>query len=348
MHNSTSNQPNESKAQTAANVNRRLMFDDFVFYPLEQRLTYHGETCPLEPKMLQLLMLLIDARPAVLSKQLLMERLWPDAVVSDWSLARLVSDTRKLIDNDQQRSLIKTVRGKGFCFDSQVDEIIEAYPANDDSSVAKSAGGSADVVNSTNSGYRLRRLFGFMVVAIIVVLLAFNRFTPTNVPTSLNHDSQQHRLEVMFEIQKNLRLTKTAYLTQVRRRQELKASLIKKIPEPTPLTSEKRIQLHYANLSNNERFIFDQIRALTEGPIYQGNTAILKLLDEHPEVYREIELFVTLYNHLNIWKNKYHRVFENRPEMAFVFVGEEDGLPFPSEIDGLVDDWVAENNLISE
>ena len=51
---------------------------------------------------------------------------------------------------------------------------------------------------------------------------------------------------------------------------------------------------------------------------------------------------------LNIWKNKYHRVFENRPEMAFVFVGEEDGLPFPSEIDGLVDDWVAENNLISE
>ena len=346
MHESTSNQSNESKAQTSTKVNRRLMFDEFVFYPSEQRLTYKGKPCPLEPKMLQLLILLIDARPAVLSKQLLMERLWPDAVVSDWSLARLVSDTRKLVDIDQQQSLIKTVRGKGFCFDSQVDEIIEAYPANDDRSVGKSGDvGVSEIVHSSNTKNQLWRLFGSIVVIMVIVLSVHRSFNLTNEPVNINHDSQQHRLEVMFEIQKNLRLTKTAYLTQVRRRQELKTSLIKKIPEPTPLTSEKRIQLHYANLSNDERFIFDQIRALTEGPIYQGNAAILKLLDEHPEIYREIELFAILYNHLNIWKNKYHRVFENRPEMAFVFVGEEDGLPFPSEIDGLVNDWVTKNSL---
>lgn len=31
-------------------------------------------------------------------------------------------------------------------------------------------------------------------------------------------------------------------------------------------------------------------------------------------------------------------------DVSFVFVGEEDGVPFPSEIDDLVNEWIATNS----
>jgi DNA-binding winged helix-turn-helix (wHTH) protein len=357
MQESNSDNSNESVEQTRSKAVRRLLFEDFEFFPLEMRLTFRGDSCNLEPKMLQLLLLLIDARPQVLTKDHLMAKLWPDAVVSDWSLARLVSDTRKIIDIDRTNSLIKTVRGKGFRFDVNVDEIIEAYPSN---GLTGEQVSQSDIISPTASNVRenvlnskfdnyprlsFRLIIASIVFMLVITAAAYWGASSSRTLSQEQHHSSKHHLEVMFEIQKNLRLTKTAYLTQARRRNELKASLLLKIPESVPLSSEKRMRLHFPHLTNDEKFIFDQIRALTEGPMYQGNTAILMQLDEHPEIYREIELFVTLYNHLNIWKNKYHRVFENRPDMGFVFVGEEDGLPFPKAIDGLVDQWIEKRLL---
>lgn len=349
---------NKPKNPTKPNLltKRRLVFDDFEFYPANLLLTYKGTSCSLEPKMLQLLSLLIEARPEVISKQQLMLELWPDAVVSDWSLARLVSDTRKLIEDDgQQQSIIKTVRGKGFSFAASVDEIIDAYPQkqksiDDNGSSEKSQHISRSQQNrdrrkQTTPRFRFLLYRSFSAILLLLGIIAgFQLISNYSTPVQLNlvnHQADGHDLNIMHQIQKNLRLTKVTYQVQSRRRKELRTSLLLKSPEETPLSSEKRMRLHFTNLTKDEKFIFDQIRALTEGPMYQGNTTILKLLDEHPEIYREIEIFVDLYNHLNIWQNKYHRVFENRPDMGFVFVGEEDGVPFPSEIDDLVDEWIA-------
>ncbi len=338
-------------------ANRRLVFDDFEFYPHQQELRYQGQVCALEPKMLQLLSILISQRPKVVSKEELMANLWPDAVVSDWSLARLVSDTRKLIEDDgKQQSIIRTVRGKGFAFAAQVDEIIQTYETAENSSTPQprsehhpsdSRDASSESLDSratsSRADWKLKQPWKLIVVAVIALLasvLIFQQF----FATQSIHDQAEHRLQVMYEVQKNLRLTKTTYLAQKRRRNELKASLLAKSPEKTPLSSERRIRLHYPHLTSQERFIFDQIRAMTEGPMYQGNTQLLKLLNQHPELFREIETFQALYNHLSIWKSKYDRVFVHQPDMCFVFVGEEDGVPFPSEIDDLVDEWIKLNS----
>ncbi|MBV1911783.1 MAG: hypothetical protein KUG78_20995, partial [Kangiellaceae bacterium] len=180
----------------------------------------------------------------------------------------------------------------------------------------------------------------FSITLIMIVFSAF--YLNGNIIPSTNvHQQQGHYLEVMYEIQKNLRLTKSTYLAQKRRRIELRSLLLAKSPEKTLLSSEKRIRQHFPQLTSDERFIFDQIRAMTEGPMYQGNFAILQQLENHPEIYREIDTFHALYNHLKIWVNKYDRIFVKQPDMCFVFVGEEDGMPFPSEIDGLVDDWIS-------
>jgi len=48
-------------------------------------------------KTILLLKTLCECYPEVVDKQLLIDTLWPDQVVTDWSLSRLVSDTRQLL-----------------------------------------------------------------------------------------------------------------------------------------------------------------------------------------------------------------------------------------------------------
>ena len=353
MPNDNQSPANTTTIKSKLLANRRLVFDGFEFYPQQQKLLYKGNLCQLEPKMLQLLQILIEQRPKLVTKEALMKKLWPEAVVSDWSLARLVSDTRKLIEDDgKQQSIIKTVRGKGFSFVADVDEIIQAYPNDSEQNISQSTQQgihtNPDPVqprtkatpqhssSGPTSSKSLKSTSLVVVSLLVCVAIIYKLF----FSEQSEHEQPEHRLEVMYEIQKNLRLTKTTYLAQKRRRNELKESLIAKSPEKTPLSSERRIRLHYPHLTSQERFIFDQIRAMTEGPMYQGNTQILKLLNQHPELFREIETFQALYNHLSIWKSKFDRVFVHQPDMCFVFVGEEDGVPFPSEIDGLVDEWI--------
>lgn len=342
------NSPTKSKLLE----NRTYVFDEFEYTPHKQHLTYRGTDCLLEPKMLQLIAILIEHRPKVVSKEVLMERLWPDSIVSDWSLARLVSDTRKLIEDDgQQQSIIKTVRGKGFALAVEVHEIIQAYPQDDDNHQDASIDNTTSQRKKVPQAHLPSKLNQFkpvwIVLGIVLIgIILYSLRDATTVTATEDHQAANHYLQVMYEIQKNLRLTKSTYLAQKRRRNELKDLLVTKLPEETSLSSEKRMRLHYPNLTTEEKFIFDQIRAMTEGPMYQGNFAILDLLDKHPEIYREIDTFHALYNHLNIWVNKYQKIFLNQPDMCFVFVGEEDGVPFPSQIDGLVDDWIVSNSKI--
>ena len=66
-------------------------------------------------KSIQFLEMLLAAEHGVVNKYALLDDLWQGSVVSDWSLSRLVSDTRQLLAahcGDQE--IIQTLRGKGF------------------------------------------------------------------------------------------------------------------------------------------------------------------------------------------------------------------------------------------
>jgi len=72
----------------------RLSFGDCTLDLSERRLWRGGEVVPLEPKMYQLLEILIKRRPAVISNEELDELLWPHVYVARTSLTRLVSALR--------------------------------------------------------------------------------------------------------------------------------------------------------------------------------------------------------------------------------------------------------------
>ena len=90
-----------------------------------RQLLRDGKECPLQPKAFDLLRILIDARPQVLTKAEIMDLVWPDAYVSEANVAILVGDIRVAIgDSSREPRLIKTVFGVGYSFIGDVTESV--------------------------------------------------------------------------------------------------------------------------------------------------------------------------------------------------------------------------------
>ncbi|MFQ3221396.1 MAG: adenylate cyclase, partial [Paraglaciecola sp.] len=82
---------------------------------VNRKLLYQKTEITLSERGYLLLLTLAQASPEIVTKQILMNKLWPDRVVSDWALSRLLSDTRALLQkNSKQADPMKTARGIGY------------------------------------------------------------------------------------------------------------------------------------------------------------------------------------------------------------------------------------------
>ncbi len=98
-------------------------FDKYLVDHVKSKIYLDGELISDDEKSVKLVCLLCAGYPDVVEKQTLIESLWPDQVVTDWSLSKLVSDVRQLLgDNGKDQGYIKTIRGKGFKFNSEVSQ----------------------------------------------------------------------------------------------------------------------------------------------------------------------------------------------------------------------------------
>lgn len=99
----------------------RLRFGECVFDSASRELSRGRVRRELSPKAFQLLELLLEHRPRVLTKQELHDRLWPDTFVSDSSLPRLVAEVRAAIgDPAKAPELVRTVHRFGYAFSGSV------------------------------------------------------------------------------------------------------------------------------------------------------------------------------------------------------------------------------------
>jgi DNA-binding winged helix-turn-helix (wHTH) protein len=81
------------------------------------------EAVHLSTKAFDLLALLVDARPRVLSKAALQEALWPDVFVSEANLFTLISEIRTALgDEARQARFVRTVHGVGYAFSGEAQE----------------------------------------------------------------------------------------------------------------------------------------------------------------------------------------------------------------------------------
>lgn len=98
-----------------------LRFDDFTLDSEARTLVRAGALIPLGGKALQLLEILVDHRPKVVTKARLQALLWPETYVTEASLHSLVSEVRSALgDGRHEPRFIRTVHGYGYAFCGEV------------------------------------------------------------------------------------------------------------------------------------------------------------------------------------------------------------------------------------
>ncbi len=105
----------------------RIRFSDVELDCNSRRLHRAGEPVHLTTKAFDLLVLLVQRRPAVLSKSDIREHLWPQTHVSDTNLPALVTEIRSAIGDDAKAGkFVRTIHGVGYAFNVLVSDIAAA------------------------------------------------------------------------------------------------------------------------------------------------------------------------------------------------------------------------------
>jgi len=102
-------------------------FGPFRLDPQRRLLTRGMDTVPLTPKVIETLVVLIENRDRVVSKDDLMKMVWPDSFVEESNLSQNVFVLRRALgDSSQERRYIVNVPGLGYQFTEAVREVEDA------------------------------------------------------------------------------------------------------------------------------------------------------------------------------------------------------------------------------
>jgi eukaryotic-like serine/threonine-protein kinase len=102
-------------------------FGPFRLDPQRRLLTRGTDHVPLTPKVIETLVVLIENRDRVVSKDDLMKMLWPASFVEESNLSQNVFVLRKALgDSSQEKRYIVNVPGRGYQFTEAVREVEEA------------------------------------------------------------------------------------------------------------------------------------------------------------------------------------------------------------------------------
>ena len=172
-------------------------FGPFTLDPQRRVLLSGSEPVALTPKAVETLLVLVENRDRVVSKDELMKLLWPDSFVEESNLSQNIFLLRKALgDSTQERRYILTVPGRGYQFTGTVREVgqngadqqaqVEApnervvpMPGGGDMGIAYSAENpqaAVPFIRKKVVSTRLAFLLGVgAVAAIVTIVLLINR-----------------------------------------------------------------------------------------------------------------------------------------------------------------------------
>ena len=92
-------------------------FGDFSLDPQRFELNENGVAVALEPQVFNLILLLLENRERVVTKDEMIDRIWDGRIVSEATLSSRVSAARRAVgDSGAAQSVIKTIPRRGFRF----------------------------------------------------------------------------------------------------------------------------------------------------------------------------------------------------------------------------------------
>jgi TolB-like protein len=120
-------------------------FGPFLIDEGERVLRRHGQLVPLTPKVFDILLVLVQNSGRVLTKNEMMNLVWPDTTVEESNLARNVSTLRKALGNGpDEHEYIETIPWRGYRFIAKVRQSSDERAAIDSLAVLPFLNESAD------------------------------------------------------------------------------------------------------------------------------------------------------------------------------------------------------------
>src|SRR6187200_3785533 len=101
---------------------QRYEFGPFRLDTSEHSLLRDGQVVPLEPKVFNLLRVLVQNDGRLLQKEELIREVWPDSFVEEGNLNRNIAILRKAL-GEEPTGYIETVPKRGYRFVADVKEI---------------------------------------------------------------------------------------------------------------------------------------------------------------------------------------------------------------------------------
>ena len=132
------------------------------------RLTRGGEAVQLEPKVIEVLCRLAAAPGEVVSREALLEAVWPGRAVVDQVLTRAIGQLRTVLGDDPRHPrLIETVARRGYRL---LVDLQAPAPS---------------ITTSSHGGRRRRRVWGWIVAGALLALVAAGLVRRTSAPPPL-------------------------------------------------------------------------------------------------------------------------------------------------------------------
>jgi DNA-binding winged helix-turn-helix (wHTH) protein/TolB-like protein/tetratricopeptide (TPR) repeat protein len=154
-----------------ASQEQAFAFGDFLLVPKERLLLSTGKPVPLTGKAFDLLVALVRRSGQLVTKDELMQEVWPNTFVEETNLTVNVSALRKVLEREGNgRGVIQTVSGRGYRF---VAPVAGREVSRDTILKADAAGDPVDAANppvATPALWRLGTLVHGRWAAVLVVL----------------------------------------------------------------------------------------------------------------------------------------------------------------------------------
>jgi DNA-binding winged helix-turn-helix (wHTH) protein/TolB-like protein/Tfp pilus assembly protein PilF len=105
-------------------------FNQFRLEPRRRRLLREAQLVPLTPKVFDALLLLVERRGVVVTKDEMLASLWPDAAVEENNLGQAISKLRQALGEvPGENAYIATIPGRGYRFVAET-RVVEEGPDN--------------------------------------------------------------------------------------------------------------------------------------------------------------------------------------------------------------------------
>ncbi len=115
-------------------------FGSFEIDVSTRELRAGGRPVEVEPKVFDLLAYLLAHRDRAVSKDEILEKIWPNQIVTEAALSRAIMKARRAIGDDASRQgVIRTLHGHGFRFIADVETVAPTASADSAARTARPA-----------------------------------------------------------------------------------------------------------------------------------------------------------------------------------------------------------------